>query len=174
MDVMKELLVDYSKSNTIRVAGMIGPNQESFDQLMMLFLSDAPVPASRAAWVARYCFDAYPWLVKPHISKMIRHLEKEIQNGVKRCIVYILQHCTIPEALEGRITETCYVLLNNAKEPVANKIFAMGILYNMIKKYPELEIELEETIRSQMPYSSPGFKSRGDKILKKLKKGKLR
>ena len=53
--------------------------------------------------------------------------------------------------------------MTNIKEPVANKIFAMTVMYKIGAPYPELLSELKTIIETQMPYEKPGFKSRGRK-----------
>ncbi|MCK5279227.1 MAG: hypothetical protein KAQ62_19445, partial [Cyclobacteriaceae bacterium] len=60
--------------------------------------------------------------------------------------------------------------LNSGKEPVAVKVFAMTVLFNIVQVYPELSEELEISIEEQMPFCSAGFKSRGRKVLKALSK----
>jgi hypothetical protein len=46
----------------------------------------------------------------------------------------------------------------------------MTVLFNIVKKYPELKDELKMSIEDQLPYGSAGFKSRGRRILKSLEK----
>jgi len=59
--------------------------------------------------------------------------------------------------------------LENKKEPIAIRVFAMTVLANLADTYPEIKGELIAVIEDQMPYGSAGFISRGKKILKKLK-----
>ena len=46
----------------------------------------------------------------------------------------------------------------------------MTVLYNLCKKEPDLANELRILIEEQMLYGTAGFKSRGKRILKELKK----
>ncbi len=90
--------------------------------------------------------------------------------AVKRNTLKILQFVDIPEDLLGITADICFRLLNDGKEPIAVKVFAMTVIFNIVKKYPELNEELKISIEEQMPFASAGFKSRGNKILKALLK----
>jgi hypothetical protein len=78
--------------------------------------------------------------------------------------------------------ENMAVLLNfsievftNAAEPVAVRVHAMQILFNIAQKEPDFSGELIELIEHELEYhGSAGLASRGKKILKKLVKNKSR
>jgi len=54
--------------------------------------------------------------------------------------------------------------------PVAVKVHAMQIIYNHTLIYPELKEELITVIEDQVENNSVGFKSRGMRIIRQLKK----
>ena len=59
----------------------------------------------------------------------------------------------------------------SAKEPIANRVHAMQILYNISDEEPELKPELLEIIQHEIEYHpTPGIRSRGTKLAKKLQK----
>lgn len=170
MSLKEELLKEHSKSHTVYLTDKIGPNQESFDDLITLFLGDEYRVTQRAAWVVSHCVDAYPWLIDKHLESIIENLRKPVHIAVKRNTIRILQFIDIPEDLIGMTADICFKFLNSGKETVAVKVFAMTVLFNIVKKYPELDYKLRISIEEQMPFGSGGFISRGRKILKALTK----
>ena len=69
----------------------------------------------------------------------------------------------------------CLEVFTNAAEPVAVRVHAMQILYNIAQKEPDFSGELIELIENEMEYhGSAGLASRGKKLLKKLIKNKSR
>jgi len=170
MSLREEILKEHSKPHTVYLAHKIGPNQEAFDKLMELFLGNEHLVTQRAAWLFSHCVDTHPWLLKKHLKSMIENLEKPVHVAVKRNTLRILQFIEIPEDLLGLTADICFTFLNSGKETIAVKANAMTVLYNIVKKYPELKEELVIPIEEQMPFGSAGFKGRGRKILKALSK----
>ena len=170
MTLRDEILEDYSKPYVVYLANKIGADQEAFDELMELFLGDDYRVTQRAAWVLSHCVDNYPWLIEKHLERMILNLQKQVHVAVKRNTVRVLQFIDIPEDLMGITAELCFGFLNSGKEPVAVKAHSMVILFNIVKKFPELKEELKLSIEDQMPFGSAGFKRRGSKSLRSLKK----
>lgn len=168
MTLKEELLKEFSKPHVVYLSNKIGPDQEAFDELIMLFLHDEYRVTQRAAWVVSHCADNHPWLLEKHLESIILNLQNDINDAVKRNTVRVLQHMEIPEDLMGILADICFGFLNSGKEPVAIKAHSITILYNIAKKYPELKEELMVSIEDQMPYASVGLKNRGNKILKKL------
>lgn len=165
-----EILKEHSKVHTVYLANKIGANQEDFDELIALFLKDEYRVTQRAAWIVRHCIEAYPWLIEKHLESIILNLQKDIHDAVKRNTVFILHQMEIPEDLMGVTAEICFAFLNSGKEPVAIKAHSMSVLFNIVKKFPELKDELQMSIEEQLPFGSVGFKNRGSKILKAMEK----
>lgn len=170
MTLREEILREHSKQHTVWLANRIGPNQEAFDELLELFLGDDYRVTQRAAWVVSHCADNHPWLIDKHLQPIIENLQKPVHVAVKRNTVRILQFVDIPEDLLGITAEICFDFLNSGKETIAVKAHSMTILYNIVKKFPELKEELKLSIEDQLPFGSAGFKNRGSKILKALDK----
>ncbi len=170
MELQKDLLSDFNKAHTVGIAKKIGANQDDFDELMTLFLGDDYRLTQRAAWVVSHCADEHPWLIEKHIEPMILNLNKQASDAVKRNTLRVLRYVEIPEDFMGIAAEVCFGCLQSGKEPVAIKVHAMDVLFNITKKFPELREELRLSIEDQMPFGSAGFLSRGTKILKLLDK----
>lgn len=166
----EELLKEHSKPHTVYLANEIGANQEAFDELMVLFLGDEYRVTQRASWVVSHCYDVHSWLLQKHLKAVVENIQGPVHVAVKRNTLRMLQLIDIPEELLGLTAELCFNFLNSGQESIAVKANAMTVLFNIVKKYPELKGELKITIEEQMPFGSTGFKNRGSKILKALKK----
>ena len=170
MNLRKEILKEHSKAHTQYLADKIGPDQDAFDHLIELFLGDEYRVTQRAAWVVSHCSDSYPWLLDNHLKSIIENLQEPVHDAVKRNTLRILQFKDIPEDLMGIAADICFQFLNSGKEAIAIKAHSMTVLYNIVKKFPELKEELKISIEEQMPFGSAGFRSRGKKILFALSK----
>lgn len=168
MDIRKELIREHSNDNARAIANYIGHDADRFAQLVDLFLYDDARVVQRAAWVVSKCADAHPDLLTPHLSAMIKNLQNEVQVAVRRNTLRVLQNIEIPEDLLGILAERCFGYMEDPKEPIAVKVFAMTNLYNICQKEPDLANELKLLIEQQLPYASAGFKSRAKKILPHL------
>ena len=170
MTLREEILKEHSKAHSIRLARKIEANQEDFDGLMELFFGTEYRVTQRAAWIVSQCAEVHPWLLEKHLKSMIENLQRPVHDAVKRNTLRILQFMELPEDLLGITAEICFQFLNSGFEPVAIKVFSMTVLFNIVRKYPELKEELKISIEDQLPYGSAGFKSRGQKTLKALEK----
>jgi hypothetical protein len=109
-------------------------------------------------------------LIKPHLKTLFQILQQPVvHDAVKRNIIRALQFVKIPKAYQGRAVNVCMKFLQDGKEKVATRVFAMTVLANLASEIPELKNELIPLIEDMMPYGSAGFISRGRKILKELR-----
>lgn len=81
----------------------------------------------------------------------------------------MLQHIAVPEELQGTLAGICFKYLA-AKESVAIRVFSMTVLANLAQQQPDLRNELCLLLEDQLPYASPAFTVRANKLLPKLKK----
>jgi hypothetical protein len=170
MVLLEDLRRDFSKLHTMKLANEIGEDQERFDELISIMLGSDQLISPRAAWVASHCSDMHPWLVQKHLKSMIQNIQNPVHNAVKRNTLRMIRHMEIPENMMGLTADVCFKFLDSAKEPIAVKVFAMDVLFGIIKKFPEMKEELKITIKDQLPFGSAGFRNRGMKILKMLDK----
>ena len=171
MDIRAALLEEHSKEQTLKIVEFIGEDQDKLKLLMNLFLDDEYRVTQRAAWVVGHYFDKHLSFMEPYIDPMFDKI-KDPKNhiAVRRNVLRLFQEIDLPEHIEGEIFELCYGFLVDAKEPIAVRVFSMGILFNIVKKIPELGEELKLAIEDHLPHGSSGFKSRGKKILKAIAK----
>lgn len=170
MDLKKLLAKEHSKDVVIRIVKYVGTDKNRFFDLVSVYLQGPYRITQRAAWPLSYCVEAHPELVKPHLKLLLNFLEKPgIHNAVKRNTVRLLQFVAIPVRYHDRVLSLCFQYLQNKKEPVAVKVFAMTVLSRLVTEYPDLKNELRIIIEDQLPYATPAFCSRAQKILKEMK-----
>lgn len=160
---------EHSKVQCNRIVAYIGNDAGRFSELVSEFLAGPYRITQFAAWPMSYAVVANPELVKPHLGSLIKVLGTPgIHDAVKRNILRLLPSVDIPKGRREKLIELCFGFLTNQKEPVAVQVFAMEVLGKLIDPYPELRRELALIIEDQLPYASPGYRSRGLKILKKI------
>ena len=88
----------------------------------------------------------------------------------KRHFLRMLTSHEISEEHSGFMVEYCLKAFQSAKEPVAVKVHAMQILFNIAQKEPDLKEEIALVIEHEMEYhATAGILSRGKKLLSKLR-----
>ncbi len=170
MHLRNEILIEHSKRQTKKIADWVCKDKTRFKSLMNLFFYDEPIVVQRSAWIMRVVADEHQDWVRPYVRKMLLYCRKPVHNAVKRNVMYVLQHITLPDKLLGLAATISFDLLLDRKEPVAVKVFAMSVLYNITLREPGLQSELELIIAEQMELAKPAFRSRGATVLKQLAK----
>lgn len=170
MDLRTALLQEYSKAHTRQIATHIGANDQRFAQLMDLFLHASYRITLRAARVVDDCVAAHPELIQPYLEELVQQLSKPVHDTLKRNILRLLQDISLPEALWGEVADSCFGFLMDRKAAIAIKVFSMTVLSQIVRQVPDLKQELKLVLEEQLPYGSPGFVNRAQKVLKALEK----
>jgi hypothetical protein len=166
MNLYRLLSTDRSKAGRDRIVSYVQKDAARFKQLFDLFRNGEPRIAQRASWAVSHCAEKYPELIYPYCQEMVDYLETPgIHDSIKRNILRIFQDIAIPVALEESLLGHCFSYLLDKKEAAAIRVFAMQVLANLSKKYPEIKNELKVLIEDELPYAKPAFVSRGRKIL---------
>ena len=161
----------YSKEGMMEIVESLKSNPQLIGELMACLFGEDPKIAQRAAWASSHVADQLPHLLEPHLDKMIYHLKQEgLHDSIPRNTVRTLQFLTIPEYLYGEVVSLCFDYLADPKSAVAVKCFSMSVIWKICQYEPDLAIELKLLIEEQMDYQSAGFKSRGKRILKEMRK----
>jgi hypothetical protein len=167
MQLLTILQKERSKKTCIEVADYIGNDNERFAELIEIITGKDIEMANRAAWVIPSIADKnIDKLIQQYLKTVIELLNQPVHDAIKRNVVRMLQFTTIPKKLQGITLAYCFQLLNNPKEAVAIRVFAMTVLYNLTRQEPDLAHELYDCIEMHMEGALPGYKSRGGKILK--------
>lgn len=170
MNLVKVILYEHSKPQMEKITRYVGNDPKRFAELVDVFLAGPYRVTQRASWPLSYCVEYNPSLIKPHLKMILNYLYKEGEHvAVKRNILRLLQYITIPRSLQAKTINLCFDFLNNPKEPIAVRVFAMTVLGNLAKENEDLKNEIIMVIEDQLPYGSAGFLSRGKKVLKQLK-----
>ncbi|MFZ5972656.1 MAG: hypothetical protein ACOYXA_13800 [Bacteroidota bacterium] len=171
MNLVKIIEAEHSAAQRDRIVRYVGHDADRFRELVNVFLAGPYRVTQRASWPQSVCVQNHPHLMLPHLKTLLLQLQKPRQhNAVKRNIVRLLQFVDIPERLQGLTVQLCFNLLQDGREPVAIRVFAMTVLANLAENLPELKNELIPFIEDQLPYQSAGFVSRGRKLLAKWRR----
>jgi hypothetical protein len=167
MDLKKEILKEHSKAQADKIIRYVGYDVKKFDELVSVFLAGPYRVTQRAGWPLSYCVERHPELIIPHLKKILDHLKKTgIHDSVKRNTLRLLQFVEIPKRFHAAVASVCFQYLNDTKEPVAVRVFAMSVLCQIARSHPDLKQELKIIIEDNLPYASAAFISRGKKVLK--------
>jgi hypothetical protein len=169
MTLRDQLLKEHSKANCNTIVQWIGDSQQRFDELFALFLNDEYRVVQRASWPLSYAVIAHPKFIQKHFTKLLKNLQKpEVHVSVKRNTIRLLQYIQVPQRFQGRVMNICFEFISSPDEAVAVKAFALTVLENLSKQYPEIKSELKTIIEDRWDYESAAFKSKAKKILKDL------
>lgn len=150
------------------IAGIIGTSDKQYQQLISAALSKEMPNCWRAMWLADYLAELRPDLGEPYVEKLWGELSKKHPDGVVRSAMRMLTRYPIPEKHQGFAADLTVSLLVKEVVPVAIKVYAMEIMLNIAKIYPELKEEFITVIQDQILHGTSGYKARAKKILPKL------
>ncbi len=127
-------------------------------------------------WVLNHCNDLAFERIKPFYVKLVNHLKnKSIHSGVIRSILRMFQKQPVPKKLESFMVDKCFEYIKNPSEAIAVRAFAMTIVFNISKPYPELLNELTIVLNHlDVTEQSAGLSNRTKNTLKEITKLKLK
>jgi len=169
MDIRTQLLSELSRANIDYTIHALGSEPEYFRELINFIISEPDPLPMRASWVVEGITEKYPDLILPYKGMLIRNLRKYTHPGTRRNLLKIFSRMEIDEKYHGILLDVCFDWLVDENINVAEKVYAMQIIANHLKYYPELTNEFFEIIEDQIPKNSPGFVSRARLIKKQLK-----
>ena len=162
----------HSKKSVLKIVKYIGHDHKKFDELIDFCFGEDELLAQRAAWPLRYCAENNPGFADKHVKKILKRLRKPGHNGIRRGLLCTMEHMDIKGRYAAESISICFELMNNRKEFIAVKVFAMAMLAKFCKKYPEIAGELKSSIETGMDFETAAFRSRGRRILNQLNKQK--
>ena len=170
----KELIalleVRQSKEVVLDAVKAIGNDPNNVKDLWEI-MKEEPVPASQyAAWTWDHLTLEHPEVALPYLNEAVDLMMEEKHPAIPRALSKMLANSPLPEERLGELTENCFQLLTNIETAIAVKCRCMEILHRVCLREPELSRELVMVIEAQLPYASAGFKNRGKKVIKDLKK----
>ncbi|MBK9155904.1 MAG: HEAT repeat domain-containing protein [Chloracidobacterium sp.] len=161
MDIRAALLKEHSKGQTMKIVDHIGSDPERFRDLMDCFLGDSYRLSQRAAWAVTYCAEKDGDLIKPYLKRLIEQLERhDAHPAIRRNVARTLQFIEIPVRYRGRVFDACYRLVEDIRQPVAVRVFAMTVAAQIAANEKVLLDELRLVASRHQDRMSAGFKSR--------------
>ena len=145
-------------------------NPKNFSVLAQVAMQSNHPKSWRAAWLMDKIHEKNPDLVSPFIPDMIQKIKTKNNEGKKRHFLKLISINNIPAEHQGFLFDYCLKAFTSAKEPLAVRVHAMQILYNISENEPELKNEILTVIEDEMEnHSSAGIISRGRKLAWKLR-----
>jgi hypothetical protein len=137
-----------------------------------LALRDEYPLSMRAARIVALCTENNPQLIEPHLQTIVDALEGIQVEGVKRSFLKIFAETSIRlnENMLGFLTDRCFTWLADPKEAIAIRYYAIDILLKVVKLYPEIKVELSESLSSILQNDSSALKAKSRKVIKSLEK----
>jgi len=161
-----------SWENLALMVRYIADYPECLDIIMEKVFDDSQPENWRAAWMVDKIQERHPDLVAPYILAMTTFVFQTQNSGKKRHLLKLIGLYDIQEENMAPLLNYCIEVFTNAAEPVAIRVHAMQILFNIAQKEPDFTGELIEMIEHEIEYhGSAGIASRGKKLLKKLYSG---
>lgn len=170
MDIRAQLLKGNGRANAEAVARSVGDDKDRFAALMHCMLDDTRLVGQRAAYSVSLVCEAHPHLIKPYMKRLLDALDLPVHEAVQRNTIRILQHCELPKALHGRITEAMFARIADPQRSIAQRAFAITVAMRMVTLYPELADELRLLLEDALRVDpGPAIRSRGSKALKVIR-----
>lgn len=143
-------------------------DEQAFGKVFDLIFSDDQKVAWRSAWIIDSASEEFPDLISDYLSKIIVHFSQTQNSSLKRILTRMLSRYKIPEEFLGLVVDRCYKLLSPL-EPVAVRVNAMIVLYNIARQEPDLKPELATVLSGIIEEGgSAGLMNKAEKIMKKL------
>lgn len=143
-------------------------DDNAFNEVLNLIFSDEDKIAWRSAWIIDSATEDYPELLSPYISKIIAHFSHTTNSSLNRIFTRILSRYKLPDELLGLVFDRCFKLLSPL-EPVAVRVNAMQVLFNISQQEPDLKPELAMVISGLIEEGgTAALLNKAEKLLKKL------
>lgn len=173
MNFRDQLLAELSKRNTDYIASVVDQDEMLFKELIDILISNEKIVSGRAGWVIETIWLKYPQMINPYINDLIDFLPITHRDNQRRHCLKILSATnleTLDEERLGILIDKCFTWLEDPVYPTAVKMFSMQIIYNYVRIEPVIASELIAIIENQLEDATPGFRNRGEKLLKELYK----
>ena len=142
---------------------------QHLNALMTLALDDSDSRNWRSIWMVDKIHEKHPELVIPYLPMMTDFVLITKNASKKRHLLKLISLHSIPEERMAVLLNFCIDVFTSANEPVAVRVHAMQILFNLALKEPDFTGELIDLIEHEIEFhGSGGISSRGRRLLKKL------
>lgn len=176
MRLREALLEEHTKAQALKITEWVGARRQRFEALVGIVCGAEPIPAQRGAWALCHCVEAHSRMALPFLRVLLENLQQpDRHDAIKRNTMKALTLVSIPESEAGLAAERAFTYLDDDREAVATRVYAMTVLQHLCEQEPLLADEVILTIERHMPYATkPAFHSRARHVLKALAKIKAR
>ncbi|REA56860.1 hypothetical protein DSL64_25445 [Dyadobacter luteus] len=172
MNIREELLKYQvqSKAQAMQIATDAAGSEMVLGELIDCFTSGDTRLTQRAAWSLSWVAQKNPEAIQPYIDIIVSQISRpEAHDAVIRNSLRILEDIEIPEQFHGEVLNACFDFIQKKHTAVAIKAFSLHVIFNLSKLYPEIRNELKLVIQENIEFETAAFRSRGKKLLAKLK-----
>lgn len=158
-----------SWENLALMVRYIADYPEYLDVIINKALDDSQPENWRPMWMIDKIHEKHPEQVLPYLPVLTEFLPKTTNSGKKRHLLKLISLHDIPEEKIAFLLNYCIEVFTDAKEPVAVRVHAMQVLFNIAQKEADFAGELILLIEHEIEYhGSAGITARGRKLLRKL------
>ncbi|WP_053179479.1 hypothetical protein [Sunxiuqinia dokdonensis] len=123
----------------------------------------------RAVWIMDRIHEKKPELVRAYIPRFIEALPLTNHESKLRHLLKLVSLNPLPQDQLGMLWDFGLGVFADASRPIAIRVHAMQLLFEITETVPDLKPELMQLIEHEMEFhGSAGIRSRGKKLLKKL------
>ncbi|NJM14759.1 MAG: hypothetical protein HC896_04740 [Bacteroidales bacterium] len=170
MELKEALRISISRQIADLIATSLINAPEKIKELIEIIGSNDEKRSARATYVLMRLDEEQPALLYPHLDRLIELLPGIPYINSMARVIRVFINAPIKERHEDVLAGVCFDLMERKLREVSPKVYAMEVLYRLSGKYAEIKTELAALIEAGMPTGTAGYKNRGTKILKKLKK----
>ncbi|HKJ43495.1 MAG TPA: hypothetical protein VKA27_15465 [Sunxiuqinia sp.] len=167
-DELYNLLI--SGQNVPILANFFVDHPDQIEQIIDLALYDTRRGTWQAMWIADKIHERRPAFINCYFDRMVEATKILKDNSKLRHLLKIISLNDIPEKHLPYLLDYSIEQLTNAEHPVAIRVHAMQILYQISEQELGFKPELIEIIEHEMEYhATGGIKARGKRLMKRLR-----
>ena len=156
----QQLLLPQTKAQVQAFTAWVAADPQRVQALVKLFLGKTYRTTQRAARVLSHVAEKQPGWLLPYLPQLVQSLAGEPGDAVKRNVLRLLQYTALPQELQGTLAGHCFAYLENPKEAIAVRAFAITVLARICRHEPELGRELELVLERLLPGAGPALRVR--------------
>ena len=124
----------------------------------------------RANWILHHVSDKRPEVFVPYLTLLKRQLERVQTEAELRFILRYFSKYQLPndEESESYLIDFCFEMMLKPREAQAPRVYSMSVLHRLVKRYPELATEFDQSIEVALEHASASLRSRAKHVRKDL------
>ncbi|MGD2271485.1 MAG: hypothetical protein PVI06_13870 [Desulfobacterales bacterium] len=138
-----------------------------FQTIFNAMLADDDVVRMRAADAVEKITAIHPHYLQPYKNKLIKQIAAIHQKEVRWHVAQILPRLALNRREHDRVVEILFGYLDDTSKIV--KTFALQALADLAGDDERLRLRVIAVLEEMVPTGSPAVKSRGEKLLNRLK-----